>query len=294
MRKGMTEGKEGEPLLRERCTPLNLFDLVPPLSMALDPVLTQLDRLLDDDTLFQAVKADLAHRFPRPLRDGRPSTPIEVILRMLVVTHLYGWSYEATERWVGDSLVLRQCCRVYAEPVPDDATLLRLANFIQPATLHRLRDHVVVLARSIKVTRDRTLRLDGTVVATNIHHRTDSTLHYDGVRVLSRLVGQAKRAMQEDAVLARSAFRGRTRSAIRPMKRIMEAERQRGAPVEERRWAAYQRLLTSTTTMVQQAACVGSVLIGQGTPHGRQLATALYQVVPLGQQVMTQTTRLIF
>jgi hypothetical protein len=31
----------------------------------LDPVLTQLDHLLDDDTLFQAVKADLARR-PRP------------------------------------------------------------------------------------------------------------------------------------------------------------------------------------------------------------------------------------
>jgi transposase, IS5 family len=281
-------------MLRERYTPLNLFDLVPALSMALDPVLTQLDRLLDDDTLFQAVKADLAHRFPRTLIDGRPSTPVEVILRMLVVKHLYGWSYEATERWVGDSLVLRQFCRVYAEPVPDDTTLLRWAHLIQPATLHRLLDHVVVLARSLKVTRGRKLRLDGTVVATNIHHPTDSTLLYDGVRVLSRLVGHAKQARQEDAVLPRSAFRDRTRSAKRQMKRIMEAARQRGAQVEERMRAAYQCLLTITTTMVQQAARVGGVLIAQGTPRGRQLAAALHRVVPLVQQVMTQTTRRIF
>jgi IS5 family transposase len=215
-------------MLRERYTPMNLFDLVPTLSMALDPVLTQLDRLLDDDTLFQAVKADLAHRFPRTLRDGRPSTPVEVILRMLVVKHLYGWSDEATERWVGDSLVLRQFCRVDAEPVPDDTTLLRWANLIQPVTLHRLLDHVVVLARSLKITRGRKLRLDGTVVATNIHHPTDSTLLYDGVRVLSRLVGHAKQAMQEATVLARSAFRNRTRSAKRQMKRIMEAARSAG------------------------------------------------------------------
>jgi transposase, IS5 family len=97
------------------------------LSMALDPVLTQLDRLLDDDTLFQAVKADLAHRFPRTLLDGRPSTPVEVILRMLVVKHLYGWSYEATERWVSDRLILRQFCRVYVESVPDDTTLGRVS-----------------------------------------------------------------------------------------------------------------------------------------------------------------------
>jgi IS5 family transposase len=39
----------------------------------------------------------LAGRFPRIRRDGRPSTLVEVILRLLVVKHLYGWSYEATE-----------------------------------------------------------------------------------------------------------------------------------------------------------------------------------------------------
>jgi transposase, IS5 family len=43
-------------------------------------------------------------------------------MRMLIVKHLYNWSYEHTEQWVGDSLVLRQFCRVYAERVPDDTT----------------------------------------------------------------------------------------------------------------------------------------------------------------------------
>lgn len=124
-------------MLRERYAPMNLFDLVPALSLALDPVLSQLAHVLDDDTLFQAVKADLARRFPRTLLDGRPSTPVEVLLRRLVVKHLYGWSDEATECWVSDSLVLRPFCRVYTEPVPDDTTLLRWANLIQPATLHR-------------------------------------------------------------------------------------------------------------------------------------------------------------
>jgi hypothetical protein len=56
--------------------------------MALDPVLTQLDRVLADDTLFQTVQADWACRLPRTLRDGRPSTPGEGIWRLLVVTHL--------------------------------------------------------------------------------------------------------------------------------------------------------------------------------------------------------------
>ena len=107
---------------------------------------------------------------------------------------------------MSDSLVLRQFCRVYAEAVPDDTTLLRWANLIQPATLHRLLDHVVALARSLKVTHGRKLRIDGTVVATNIHHPTDSTLLYDAVRVLSRTLATAKAVVQQAVALPGMPF----------------------------------------------------------------------------------------
>ena len=50
---------------------LNLFDLVLALSLEMEPVLPQLDTLLDDDPMFQAVKADLAGRFPRTMTTGR-------------------------------------------------------------------------------------------------------------------------------------------------------------------------------------------------------------------------------
>jgi IS5 family transposase len=270
---------------------MNLFPLVPTLSLALDPVLTQLDRLLDDDTLFQAVKADMARRRPRPRTDGRPSTPVEVILRMLVVKHLSGWSYEATERWVSDRLVLRQFCRVDAEAVPDDTTLLRWANLIQPETLHRLLDHVVELARSLKVTRGRKLRIDGTVVAPNIHHPTDSTLLYDGVRVLGRTLAQARAVLPQTAGVAREALRDRTRSAKRQMKRIMDAARQRGPEAADRMRTAYQRLLALTQATVQHAHRVGTVLTVQATAQGKQLAATLAHMVPLVSQVIAQTTR---
>ncbi len=70
-------------MLRDRYDPMNLFALVPALGMELDPVLMRLDRLLDDDALGEAVKADLVKRHPRTATDGRPSTPVEVILRTL-------------------------------------------------------------------------------------------------------------------------------------------------------------------------------------------------------------------
>ena len=93
--------------------------------------------------------------------------------------------------------------------------------------------------------------------------------------------------------MARSAFRDRTRSAKRQMKRIMEAARQRGAQVEERMRTAYQRLLTITTTMVKQAERVGTVLTGAGDGPRPETRHDADRFVPLVQQVVTQTSRRI-
>ena len=278
-------------MLRDRYDPMNLFDLVPALSMELDPVLTRLDQLLDDDTLFQALKADLAKRYPRTLVDGRPSTPVEVILRLLIVKHLYDWSYEHTEQWVADSLVLRQFCRVYTERVPDDTTLIRWANLIQPATLHELLDHVVALACQCKLTRGRKLRIDGTVVETNIHHPTDSSLLGDGVRVLSRIVGRAKQVLTDTTGLGQALFRDRTRSAKRIVKHILDTVRQRGEAADTLRRTAYRRLIRITTAMVDQARQVGAALQAQTSRSAHKLAETLSQVLPRVRQVIDQARR---
>jgi transposase, IS5 family len=186
-------------MLRDRYEPIDLFALVPQLGLEFDPQLAQLDRLLDDDEIYACVRGDLARRYPLTPVHGRRSTPVEVVLRMLVVMRLYGWSYERTAYFVNDSLVLRQFCRVYLEKVPADTTLIRWANTIGPETLHRLNDRAVQLARAGKVTRGRKLRVDTTAVETEIHYPTDSALIGDGVRVLSRLLRRAKGVLGEAA-----------------------------------------------------------------------------------------------
>jgi transposase, IS5 family len=114
---------------------------------------------------------------------------------MLVVKRLYNFSYEQTERFVNDSIVLRQFCRLYLESVPDDTTLIRWANVIGSETLRALNDRAVELAHSLKATRGRKLRIDGMVVESNIHHPTDSALLGDGVRVISRLLRRARKVL---------------------------------------------------------------------------------------------------
>src|SRR5688500_18098319 len=140
-------------MIVDRYDPINLFEVVPKLKLEMEPELARLDVLLEDDELFSLVRAVLIQLYPNSRRLGRHSTPVEVILRMLLVKRLYGWSYEQTERFVCDSIVLRQFCRLYLEPAPDDTTLIRWANAIGARTLAALNVRAVELARSFKVSR---------------------------------------------------------------------------------------------------------------------------------------------
>jgi hypothetical protein len=162
-------------MLRDRYAAVDLFALVPQPGLRFGPELADLDRLLEDEALFRAVKADLARRHRQTPTRGRRSTPVEVVRRMLVVRRLSGRSYEATEHVVGDSLVLGQVGRLALEPAPDATTLLRRAACVGPATVERLNERVGALARGLKVTRGRKLRTDPTVVETNVHPPSDST-----------------------------------------------------------------------------------------------------------------------
>jgi len=205
--------EEDPPMLIDKHPSEDVFARVPEVAAQTDPVLKQLDTLLDDDKLYQQVRDDLGKRYKWTLVHGRHSTPVEVLLRMLLCKHLYQWSYRETEERVKDSLVLRWFCRVYFERVPDETTLLRWLHTLRPETLHALNDRVVQLAAQAKVTKGRKLRLDATCVQTTIHHPTDSGLLVDSVRVLSRVVQRAKALIKEQVKSVKQTCRSRLRTA---------------------------------------------------------------------------------
>ena len=126
-------------MLRDRYELDNFSSTSQRKSSEMEPILVEIDQLLDDEVLYQMVRADMSQRYAHTTETGRPATPVEVVLRMLAVKHLYNLSYEQTERQVRDSLVLRQFCRVYFNEVPDDTTLIRWANQIQPADVGRVQ-----------------------------------------------------------------------------------------------------------------------------------------------------------
>src|SRR5260370_4432957 len=159
-------------MLVDRYDPEDVFARVPEVAAQTDPVLKAVDRLLEDDQLYQQVRTDLGKRYRFTLVHGRHSTPVEVILRLLICKHLYQWSYQETQERVADSLVLRWFCRVYFRRVPDDTTLIRWSQLIRPETLEALNERVVQLAVRARVTSGRKLRVDATCVPPTIHHPT--------------------------------------------------------------------------------------------------------------------------
>jgi IS5 family transposase len=281
-------------MLQDRYETDKLFRDILKLTNAMDPGLVEIDQLLDDEVLYQLIRHDLAQRHPQTEQTGRNSTPVEVILRMLAIKRLYGFSYEQTEYHVRDSLVLRQFCRVYLKPVPDDTTLIRWAALIQPDTLEEFNQRLTQLARQLKVTRGRKLRTDGTVVETNIHPPSDSSLLADSVRVLGRTLSRARQVLGEQTRLGQAVFRNRTRSVRRLARQVGEAMRRRGETAQTEGKAAYQKLVRATRATIHQAQQVLPVLQAQATQESQKLAETLEIFIPRAQQVIDQTMRRVF
>src|SRR5947209_10207125 len=177
-------GCEGGRVVRRKHGQRSVFEvLLPDADKLWDPALRRVDEVLEDEELVDLVADALGRRRPGSRRKGRPSTPAEVVLRMLVLKHLYDWSFDESEREVRGSLVYRAFCRIDCERVPDAKTLIRLSHLLGADVLKKVLARLVDLARERKVVRGWKLRVDTTVVETNVHYPTDSSLLSDGVRV---------------------------------------------------------------------------------------------------------------
>lgn len=281
-------------MLRDRHEIDKFFEEIVQLVPSMNPELAKIDQYLDDDVLFRLVQADLAKRRPATLKTGRNSTPVEVILRMLVVKRLYGWSYEGTERQVSDSLVLRQFCRVYLNPVPDDTTLIRAARLMQPQTLEKFNERITQLATQAKVTKGRKLRTDGTVVETHIHAPSDNRQLADGVRVLARTIERAHQAVRQTGLAWAKTFQNATGAAKRISRQIGETLRKRTDQAKAAGRQAYGELIEITQQTVVHAHQVLEHLARHTDDTAQRLATTLQIYIPRVEQVIDQTQRRIF
>ena len=253
--------------------------------------MVEIDQILDDENLLELVEADLSKRSSHATKTGRNSTPVEVILRMIVLKHLRCLSYEKTIKNVSESLVLRQFCRVYFQPLPNKSTLIRWSNQISETTLKKLNQRLTQMAIELQLTKAQKMRTDGTVVATNIHFPSDNSLLVDGVRVMSRLLYKAKEILSSNSKIHPRLFQNRYRTARKISRNIDSLSQARSQLGRQNREQAYRRLLEVTQASLKQAQKVQVLLKDSTDLKAAKVGRALAIFIPRATQVIAQSSR---
>jgi IS5 family transposase len=250
--------------------------------------LTRIDEVLSDEGLIDLVQEALSRRSKRSQVAGRPGTPAEVVLRMLVLKHLYDWSFEECERQVRANLVYRQFCRVGCERVADSKTLIRLAQVLGPEVLKAIVERLVTIARQRKVVKGLRMRVDTTVVETNIHYPTDSRLLADGVRVITRTAKRIVEKLGEKGL----AIRDRTRAVGRRVFALALASRKATREKAKAQMKKlYGELMGQTRAVLRQAERVAK---RARRLKAAELAEQLEETVGVVRRVLAQTKARVF
>jgi IS5 family transposase len=278
-------------MVQRRQRERSLFEVLLPDGHKLWPDwLRKIDTLLEDDAVIEVVAQALERRWPQSRRRGRLGTPAEVVIRLLILKHLFDWSYDDMEREVRANLVYRMFTRIDAGDVPDAKTILKIARALGPDVIEQLHRQVVEVAKRAGVTHGRRFRIDTTVVETNVHYPTDSTLLRDGVRVLTRTMQRASTLLGDPAARIRNRLRSVTRRVL-IIGYEARSPKTRDAMVKSYRtlMATTRAVLRDATTMVRRLRQRVRTASPQIRPILQRAQDGLAAMRPLVQQVVDQT-----
>lgn len=266
-----------------------------------DPMLDEIDELLDDDELLELVRGALRSRRPKSSKTGRNGIAPDRLLRCVVLKTHKDWSLRELERELTGNLIYRRFTRFDADPIPNFTTFSRNFALLNDEVMQKINGRVVLKAIEKKVAYGRRLRTDTTVVETNIHYPTDSTLLADGARVLLRAVRRVAKVCESGAVKVLD----QTRAIKKQVIAIHHAARIKSDEGLEKRQAGYKTLLSLTGRVFRKAQEVASALASgkltadasSGVLGVAAVMAAEAQIkhyVPLVKQVIAQTKARVF
>lgn len=109
------------------------WEVLPEQARQLPAELAQIGAYLDDEQFIAPLRAVIVERL------GRPSVPVETVLRLLYLKHRYQFGYETLCRDVADSLRWRRFCRILlTSPVPHPTALVKLVRRSGPQAIEQL------------------------------------------------------------------------------------------------------------------------------------------------------------
>jgi len=184
---------------------MSLWEAVLPEELRrLPDELAAVDTLLDDEAFFGPFRPFFDPRI------GRPSTPMEVYLRLMFLKFRYRLGYETLCREVADSFTWRRFCRIpFDGAVPHPTTLMKLTTRCGSTAVDGLNRALLARAVEARVVRMNRVRADTTVIPADVAYPTDSGLLAKAVR---RIGANVKR-IQAAGGAVRTRVRARSRSA---------------------------------------------------------------------------------
>jgi IS5 family transposase len=273
-------------VLRESDPQPSLWEvLLPEEAKRLPAELAQVDAYLDDERFIAPWRALFSARL------GRPSVPIDTLLRLLYLKHRYQLGFESLCREVSDSIGWRRFCRIGLDrPVPHPTTLVKLVGRAGPEVIEQLNTALVVKLAAGKLLRARKLRVDTTVVEADIDYPTDADLLEHAVRKLGGLV----RRIKGRGAASRTRFRDRGRAAGRRMKQLARTLRRRtGVAMAEvdRLTGEVAAIARTTLREVQVVAGNARRALARRPGDGRlgRLVGDLAETIAATQRLLAQT-----
>ena len=207
----------------------SLFDLGLPVEVRELPAdLAALDELVADPALLAPVE-EVWEAAARGF--GRPTIPIERLVRLMVIKQRSGWGYETLVREVSDSLHLRRFCRIaLTERVPDESTVGKLVRRLGPEVIEQITRAVIAGATTgERRFVARAARIDSTVVEADIRYRTDLGLAADATKALAREAAAAGDLLGGDRLRVRDRSRA-VAQRLRKLNRTLAARTGQGKP----------------------------------------------------------------
>ena len=214
--------------------------------------LARIDTLLDDPVFFAPFMPFFDPRL------GRPSTPMETYLRLMLLKFRYRLGYESLCREVSDSITWRVFCRIgIDQPVPHPTTLMKLTTRCGSAVVEGLNEALLAKAVEAKVLRTTKIRVDTTVVSANVAYPTDSGLL---ARAVKRIATTAKR-VQAAGGAVRTKLRDRSRAAGRKAHDLNAKLRIRNAAAKDEALAVVRRKNLELANLAEVAAAEAEQLL---------------------------------
>jgi IS5 family transposase len=191
-------------------------------------------------------------------RLGRPSTPMEVYLRLMFLKFRYRLGYETLCREVADSITWRRFCRIPIDGrVPHPTTLMKLTTRCGTAAVDGCNEALLAKAAQAKLLRTTRLRADTTVVPADVAYPTDSGLLAKAVR----RIAAAGRRIQAAGGATRTKVRDRSRSAGARAREIGAKLRLRAAQTRDEPQAVVRRITGELAGLAERAAADAEQLL---------------------------------